>query len=410
MTYQRLGLFITGWLENGQPGMFRVELDGPAPSHPGAQGLEISYTIASNGNHIQNNLQGSVWIAPGSKISDGFVVPIDDFIADANDSISINLEQSSEGLFAVDPASSNINIDIVNNDNAGIAIIKSGQRLFVSEQTQASDQTASLYAIRLLSQPVNHAASETNSGPGQVTINLNASSKFIDGSGQQVDDIGNDQSGLTFRDGSQAGNFEETISLTFDDNNWFIPQVVLVNATHDNLIEDGYDFDGDGTFETTFVEGISVEPGNATASARRNNGIHQSEISYTVSSNDDNYTNELLKNYTTGVNIIDFELPDTTGESINSALASIAESMDDISFPIVGTLEGKTGNTFRSFITSVTNNISSTTLLTTEAIRQSIQSAIKSVFPSSREDVVDLATNSLTMNRLLNSVGNSQTQ
>ena len=66
--------------------------------------------------------------------------------------------------------------------------------------------------------------------------------------------------------------------------------------------------------------------------------------------------------------------------------------MDDISFPIVGTLEGKTGNTFRSFITSVTNNISSTTLLTTEAIRQSIQSAIKSVFPSSREDVVDLAT------------------
>ena len=93
-------------------------------------------------------------------------------------------------------------------------------------------------------------------------------------------------------------------------------------------------------------------------------GIHPAELNYRFSSTDADYdtashTSETghFTNTVQRVDVLDYELSDTTATAMQAALTSLQEGIDSLALPIVGSLDGKTGQGLRKFITNLANSI-----------------------------------------------------
>ena len=310
--------------EEGRPGRFRIRLSEAAPASAGSKGVLVNYRVTAVGldpalpygsdvagrldKIVQSpaGISGTVRIAPGQSVSDVLVVPIDDFLADRiNKSISVQLTGGDGYAVGADSATTNATVQIINNDVAGMLVMTSGERILVKESGAIAT-----YQLALLSEP-----------RGDVTVTIS----------EQITTGGSRQLG--------TGTTPYATTVTFTRGNWFTPQQISVRAYDDLKIEDG---------------------SGATAFT----GIHPAELNYRLSSTDADYdtashTSETghFTNTVQRVDVLDYELSDTTATAMQAALTSLQEGIDSLALPIVGSLDGKTGQGLRKFITNLANSI-----------------------------------------------------
>ena len=310
--------------EEGRPGRFRIRLSEAAPASAGSKGLVVGYQVTAVGldsalpygsdvagrldKIVQSpaGISGTVRIAPGQSVSDVLVVPIDDFLADRiNKSISVQLTGGDGYAVGADSATTSATVQIINNDVAGMLVMTSGERILVKESGAIAT-----YQLALLSEP-----------RGDVTVTIS----------EQIATGGSRQLG--------TGTTPYATTVTFTRGNWFTPQQISVRAYDDLKIEDG---------------------SGATAFT----GIHPAELNYRFSSTDADYdtashTSETghFTNTVQRVDVLDYELSDTTATAMQAALTSLQEGIDSLALPIVGSLDGKTGQGLRKFITNLANSI-----------------------------------------------------
>ena len=310
--------------EEGRPGRFRIRLSEAAPASAGSKGVLVNYRVTAVGfdsalpygsdvagrldKIVQSpdGISGTVRIAPGQSVSDVLVVPIDDFLADRiNKSISVQLTSGDGYAIGADSATTSATVQINNNDVAGMLVMTSGERILVKESGAIAT-----YQLALLSEP-----------RGDVTVTI--SEKVATGGSRQL--------------GTSTTPYATTV--TFTRSNWFTPQQISVRAYDDLKIEDG---------------------SGATAFT----GIHPAELNYRFSSTDADYdtashTGETahFTNTVQRVDVLDYELSDTTATAMQAALTSLQEGIDSLALPIVGSLDGKTGQGLRKFITNLANSI-----------------------------------------------------
>ena len=328
--------------EEAQAGSFRISLSSPAPSSAGSNGVVVNYQISSvsvdpkAGYSIDNStiskitqspssVTGSVRIAPGKSSSDVFVVPIDDFLADSFDkSFQVKLATGNGYVVSANGSENTTTVKIINNDKAGLVIITSGDRALVTEGSGTGQ-----FQIALLSQP-----------GGDVTIDL--SEYLPNGAIRQLGD-------------SKAGY---TGKYKFTSGNWYIPQVVSFTGWDDNKIEDG-------------------------TGSLANTGLHSTQLKYQLASSDSDYNsashsgdNTHFSNTIQTVDVMDRPLPTTTSTSINSSLTSLQEGIDSLSLPMVGSLNGKTGEGIRKFLSKLVNSISAAGAPTPKKLQKLIADGI----------------------------------
>ena len=310
--------------EEGRPGRFRIRLSAAAPASAGSKGVLVNYrvnavgfdTALPYGSDLAGRLDkivqtpdganGTVRIAPGQSVSDLLVVPIDDFLADqTNKSVSVQLLVGDGYALAADSTATSASVQIINNDVAGMLVMTSGERILVKE----SGATAT-YQVALLSEP---------QGDVRVTI----TEKVAAGAGRQL--------------GTSTTPFAATV--TFTRGNWFTPQQISVRAYDDYRIEDG---------------------GGSNART----GIHAAQLAYSFASSDSAYNTEShsvesghFTHFVQSVDVLDYELADTTATAMQSSLTSLQEGIDSLSLPMAGGLDGKTGQGLRKFIVNLTNSI-----------------------------------------------------
>ncbi|MFM7087647.1 MAG: PA14 domain-containing protein [Cyanobium sp.] len=306
--------------EDARPGGFQIALSNQAPSSEGSTGILVNYEITavsldatsvfpSTPSSIDEITQspgaitGQVRIAPGKSSSDVIVVPIDDFVADKeNKRFTVQLKPGDGYSVSNDSATNSSTVQIINNDQAGVVLFTSGERVRVKES--GGEAT---YQLALLSQPT-----------ADVTVTI----------GELIPSGGSRQLG------SNSSAYSET--KTFTPGNWYIPQQISVQSYDDARIEDG---DGENKFS----------------------GIHAAQLSYSFSSSDRNYdtaSNKENASYFTNtlqqtVDVVDYELPIETANALQSSLTSLQEGIESLSLPIVGSLDGKTGGGLRKFITNL---------------------------------------------------------
>ncbi|MBU6309981.1 MAG: hypothetical protein KJS77_09575 [Planctomycetes bacterium] len=317
---------VSDGAEEGKPGRFRIRLSDAAASSVGSKGLVVNYTVTavdldsslpygtSVGGRLgkiaqtPTSVSGTVRIPPGRSQSDVLVVPIDDFLADSTSkSITVALASGDGYTVASDSSRTSATVKLVNNDVAGILVMTSGQRVFVKESGSSAT-----YQLALTSEP-------------KSTVTVTITEKVSSGSSRQL--------------GTSSTSFSTTVTFTRD--NWFTPQQISVRAFDDYKIEDG---------------------SGSTAKT----GIHAAQLSYTFTSSDTDYNtashsgdSNHFTNFVQSVDVLDYELADTTATSMQSSLTSLQEGIDSLSLPMVGSLTGKTGKGLRKFINDLTNSIRS---------------------------------------------------
>ena len=347
--------------ENGKPGAFKVVLDAPASSDSGSTGIEVEYeisgfklddylkTIKEGTNQSEEsyteisewlalyttspggNLSGRVRIAPGNTESKTFIIPIDEQVVDSliidnetglsGKQLSVSLSTPAAG--ANYKLSSNLsdqtaNINIINNDQAGVALIKSGSLLTASE-----DGVAAELGVVLLSQP-----------KGTVTIDI---SELTDTATAQRVTLsgGNDGSGQLVNELTSTGGSIST--LTFNAQNWSLPQLVNIKAEKDYFKEDG---GKDSGYEGT--------------------GLHSSKIKLNFTSTDDAYNsdpinkpNDFTNETVLDVLVLDQSLSPETAQSIASTLGSLEDGFSGLEVPFLGKMAGKYGSPFEQISASL---------------------------------------------------------
>ena len=322
--------------EEAEPGSFRIELSEPAPSSKGSNGIVVNYEITnidfdseafesleppSDPYGIDTSMgyitqspgkeKGSVRIPPGQKYSDVIVVPIDDKVDENIDkSFTISAVSGDDYTLNSNDSLNSATIKIIDDDVAGFYTLFSGDYVQVAE-----DRGSAEFLIGLLTQP---------KGDVEITI---SERKILNK--QQLGQDGD-------KDGKADSEFEKTINITQSD--WFTAQKVEIEAYDDFTIEDGI-------------------------GENKNTGIHSAQIEYKFKSTDDKYNSSDEKgakdftNTIQNIEVIDFALPDKTAESIQKSLINIQDGIDSLALPMVGGLEGKTGDGLRKFITNLTNSI-----------------------------------------------------
>jgi hypothetical protein len=326
--------------EEAAPGFFRIKLSAPAPISSGSDGVVVNYTINSLtldsglgygsspapsstlGKIVQvPKASGQVRIAPGSDFSDAFVVPIDDSYPDSPDKqFSVTLGTGTGyAINSADPSSS-ATISILNNDKAGVGIITTGSRASATEGDSSAN--GGQFLVVLLAQPAVGAT---------VTVTL---TENVVGASRQL--------------GTSADSYSQV--LTFNANNWSIPQPAYVYAYNDNKIA---------------VQNVTGSQFEQEDSSRRNTGYQTAQIAYRFDSTDQNYnsashandSSHFTKSTLQTVDIMDKPLSIDTDIAVNNSLILMQDGIETLSLPMVGVLDGKVGSVFRGFLQQLVNKI-----------------------------------------------------
>ena len=296
-----------------QQGFNAIGIQGDSDGNSYIDDLELSITVDSA------TISGYALIAPGEQESKQFVIPIDDAAVDllsldaANKGkrVSITLADTDSKSYEVSSSANTVSVDIIDDDKAGIAIIRSGDYVTVKE-----DGGGDSFFVVLLSQPSN-----------DVTISITESR-------------GQEGNTLTGDDGDNQTNeaeLEAFSALTFTSSNWSTPQAVTLTAKQDKVIEDG------------------------STSGYTGTGIHSTKVGFGFDSDDTNYskvdntadTEHFTQNTSLDILIEDATLSPDTVNALSSSFDALQQQFDAIELPILGRLEGKNGDYFSGLIRNI---------------------------------------------------------
>ena len=324
-----------------------------------------------------NGGKQQIIIPPGQSVSEEFIIPIDDFVADRfSKSFEVSLLKTGNKInrqqYTIDRLHDKATIDIENNDKAGLLLIYPGNAIRVSE-----DDSGAAVLVALTSQPTD-----------PVTI--------------KYDEI--------FDFGVTPKQLNNSATLTFTSDDWFVPKPLAISAIQDNVIEDRIA----GTHELVRYENItsplnpnevidtipyrnqriytnqfsSIEKLLVDESELDNTGYHPAKIKFKVESCDDDYAN-LSVNQTESIEVIDAELPDESIESILESFDTLQDSVSDIPNPMSdGFDDDETSETFE-FATDLEENLDQLPYKTPSAVNHQIESdysdaSLSETLPSSR--------------------------
>ncbi|AFY85156.1 DUF4347 domain-containing protein [Oscillatoria acuminata] len=188
------------------PGNFQITLSDPAP--PG--GINLNYSIAGTATSAidYTALSGSLFIAEGATSGTIEVVPIDDAIADPNETVELTLNAGTN--YNVNAASATASLTITDNDTAGVTISA------INGNTSEAGGTAS-FEVVLDTQPT-----------ADVTVNLVSS--------------------------NTAEGTVSVPSITFTPGNWNVPQTVTVTGVDDAVADGNITY----TIQTTVTSTDSI--------------------------------------------------------------------------------------------------------------------------------------------------------
>lgn len=319
--------------ENAKPGLFVVELSSQASNSEGDQGVWVNYSVSdidyqtglyqedappndsdiSNFTQIPGSLTGKVWIAPGDQTSNVIVVPIDDAVADSQGK-SFEVAIDDGNGYVVGDANSTASIQIINDDVAGVVVQSTGQ-LTASEGIIGDPDAvvAGSFDISLLSQPTEDVIiTFTTSDADNVSMALKSDSN---------PGYANDPST------SISEESDSPFSITFSAENWMIPQSVNLYANNDDEIN----FSNDGIKPITINLNYSGDSGYTAINESSSASAYQSFPA----------------------SIKDLQFPDSTAVSIQNALLSVQDGLENVEAPFVGELEGKIGQGVNRFLPSL---------------------------------------------------------
>ncbi|MBD2392876.1 VCBS repeat-containing protein [Cyanobacterium aponinum FACHB-4101] len=183
--------------EEAMPGYFTISVSEAVNSAFGETGLNVAYRVlgsssAVNGFDYQTVLEtGSVRVAPGETSTTLTISSIDNFIDDGDKQVVIEL-LAGDG-YSLGETTTNTLV-IINNDKAGVQIIQSGIVPVVKEGESYS------FYVSLLSEPTQTTTINFSDSPNELN-NVNP--------------------------------------LTFNSENWYIPQTVTISAIDENIAETG---------------------------------------------------------------------------------------------------------------------------------------------------------------------------
>ncbi|WP_037990670.1 PA14 domain-containing protein [Synechococcus sp. CC9616] len=395
---------LTDGTEHAEPGRFRVELDSNPDVSANSKGIEVHYEIKIK--HVDKNIpygdengevikgddrlssiiqhptrRGSVRIPPGQLYSDEIVVAIDDFDVQANynkinisiiddpqtssKKAKLNLPNPKPTYQVTDEDNRQASMQFVDNDKAGVLLIFPGDQLVVAE----GERGAQMF-VMLTSQP-----------RGDVSIDLKEKrNPLFDDRAQLADNL----------DPDLPPN--KRPRLTFNPENWFIPQVFTIPAKLDTFVEDHHiktdeyiyadtqqsifkdeDDDAvsnylvlrqavdDGTFEDLIVsEGVIS-----------NTGRHKAQLELSIDGDGQAYDDDVIGDPVLDVIVIDAQLPDNFIDNIDASLAGIEGLVTSIDYPLFGKLDSddlnETFNIMNDFRSAYEGSPNSTLLTVSDA-------------------------------------------
>ncbi|BAQ64272.1 LamG-like jellyroll fold domain-containing protein [Geminocystis sp. NIES-3709] len=383
---------VAAAIEGESPGYFVISLDKPASDFFGKTGMVINYTVsgtARTDNSINADIQpltGIARIAPGKIHSNLIAFPIDDFLVEEGETVTVTLELGN-GYVIDETAPSQSTLAISDNDEVGIRIVEMGN------QTQVVEGETTEILISLLSQP--EAPVTINLTPETTTANLIATSNYSSStrmidlrldsdninslllsagtvltfegvtatvtqdvllsedratqvsltltSGNSI--VSGQLSSYTYQEYEYVGaNEDGTLTLTFDSNNWYQLQTVAITALDDNVAEKGQ--------------------------------FHTLPINYIVTSDDPNY--DKFEVASTNLNIIDrvFDKQNTI-DGVSQGLLTLQDSLDNLTVPILGSLEGKAPQFIDIFARSLANELRNSPVITFDVLNSALNTSLE---------------------------------
>ncbi|MEB3340848.1 LamG-like jellyroll fold domain-containing protein [Okeania sp.] len=260
-------------------------------------------------------------------------------------------------------------LEIEDNDIPGVRVVEASERTTVTE-----GEAPAQYFISLLTEPT--ADVTINIAPVQKTRNLTvtkdlsggvvelkvndpkvnslllpvgtvlnfgggktatvAADTFVGSKGNSVNV--NTVSGSITTGNTTTYSYQElssTNSLTFNSNNWYQLQPVNVTGLDDNVAEVG--------------------------------NTHEATLEYTITSGDSDYNNLKVPAQIIDIKDRPFD-PNTTASSLTQGLLTFQESLDTLSLPLIGTLEGTAPPFIRNVITDVVAEVRAMEFVTGEKL------------------------------------------
>lgn len=256
------------------------------------------WTVTTVNNPIDNNVlnyKGQIQVEVDSSIANQ--ITANSIARFPSETVTVEL-LPGDGYKLGDSKSSSLNI--IDNDVPGIRIVTGGNRAVAIEddpfKTNDKDEIRySQYELSLLSEP---------SAPVTLTLTSNTISNTPNGAKKQ----------LRFIDASdpQKPKPVDSITLTFQPENWYQMQTVNVQAIDDGILEN------------------DTDPSKP----------HEAGIQYQVTSRDPNYNNLPVADQIVG--LVDRVLDKTqTNEGIKAGLDTLRSTINNLELPIIGSLEGR---------------------------------------------------------------------
>ncbi|AII43460.1 hypothetical protein KR100_08810 [Synechococcus sp. KORDI-100] len=378
--------------EHQEPGVFAITLDAPLPNKPGDQDLAVNYQVSSvridpstqellGPNLTDADLRQliaqspttttqSLKIGRGDSKSTSFAVPIDNLIDQEQDNLIVIQLLDGDG-YQVDQNHQQATVKFIDNDEAGIVVMTSGTPR-VQENGGQSE-----FLLALATQPTS-----------DVTVDLL-------------------EAPIANRFQLGRGRGDVLHSVTFTPSDWNTAQVLKFSARNDKLIEDNLNSNSKRNDPTEFV--ILDDDGNPRSSTDPSRtldrsdlaftGIHPANLKFNFRSDDSNYNsgsqNQLDDSnhfvFTEqAVEVVDFMLPRETADVFHSSFDTLQESLDNLSFPIFGSLAGRINNPMQQFGERLLRSIKDELILTPLRVEKIVQDEIRSLIVSGMGDAQSL--------------------
>jgi len=402
-----------------------------------AEGVPLNVTTAYSGGsiglQIKNNttLPSNFNLQAGTKLtfSNGAIATVDaNATLSKNSATTVNLTIAPESSLTNIPVSETTRIpaetviveiapgngylvssdeniatlEVEDNDIPGVRVVEASERTTVTEGEGPAE-----YFISLLSEPANPVT--ISIAPVQTTRNLKVTADLSGGTvGLRVDDPDVDSLMLpagtvlnfgggktatvaadTFVSSGANGNsvnvnntsgtittgnattysyqeLSSTNSLTFNSNNWYKLQPVTVTGLDDNVAEIG--------------------------------NTHEATLKYTVTSNDTDYNGLKVPAQTISIKDRPFD-PNTTASSLTQGLLAFQDSLDTLSLPLIGNLDGVAPPFINNVLTDVVAEVRAMDFVTGDKLAQAFTTAFNNNINTGGTvtvEITDLSSNNIS--------------
>ena len=407
---------VANAVEANAPGYFVIELDKAVPSTVGETGIVVTYTVQGTARVNDPDAEtddfhpipGSVRIAPGQKQSPIIAFPIDDAVAEGEntktngvvnppENLVVQLTSGTDSRYRIG-AGRTATLTVDDNDEPGVRVI--------SPATLVEGGSAGQLMVSLLSQPTSNvtitipsseskvaliaAAAGANANSiqlsidananvdalelpagtqltfGATTATVNATSTIVKGKSSSVSVSltgGLTSQNLTTEYSYQQLRFPQGNTLTFTGENWYQLQPVPVEAIDDSVVERA--------------------------------ASHTADVSFGVTSADSGYNGFDAPVKTLDLVDRPFDAADTS-RSLTQGFLSLQDSIENVELPILGKFGDVAPPLFEVFIEDVAAEIRAADNVTVDTLRTAFNTAIGNTIGNDSPVTFEVKTVSLS--------------